>query len=1246
MKRILGLDLGSASAGWSALLIDEKNLENSDILGLGVRLIPMSPEENEKFNKNKGLTSNQQRTSKRGLRRNIDRTRRRKAVLRSELVKIGLGFDDDLLKLPPLQLWQLRADAASETKLSPAKIGRVIYHLNMRRGYRPSKTDTGSDLSQHLTAIRSRADEAASAHQTPGQYFARKLHESVTVTLGGKVCNYRVKEQIFPREDYENELRLILNSQSVFYPEILTPEVQNRLFQIVFYQRPLKSCKHLVSVDPLLAREYLDKNGNKVIAGPKVAPVSSPLAQVCHLWETVNNICLKNSRNRRNKDAHSGERSLKSYEYPLTDDERQAVFNYLNTHRELSIDELLNIVGLKTGDGFSLGSGMKRYFTGNKTRADLAEALGDMDGASELLRFNLSTAEYIDEKTGEICRKISSDYLREPLYILWHTVYSISDRENLRSTLERKFAITDPDVVDRLYRLNFKADGYASKSSRLMCAILPGLMDGLQYSEACEKIGLNHSGSLTSQENADRPLSSSLTHIPKGELRQPIVERVLNQMVTLVNAAIVQYGPFDEIRVELARDLRQDKKTRQNVFERMDKQKRENDNIAKEIEKLGLRPSANKILKYRLWLKNNRKCMYCDDEVDIKKFLIGYGVEKEHVIPRSRFFDNSFSNRVCACSKCNHEKGDSTAFDFMAARGEEDFNKYKSRVEDLYKKGTISKTKRDLLMTSGADIPDDFLNRDLSLTQFINRKAVEMLKSVCRNVTVTSGSVTDFFRHAWGYDHILHDINLPLYSAHGKTEIVDTEINGIKVSQEVITGWSKRSDHRHHAIDALVVALTRAGYIQRLNNLNQLHNSDFQPDSEYAEARVNLDKWAAKAFHFPVSTVTHLIENTVVSTHTRQRVTVPGKRKYGRGKNRTVVQTLLVPRGPLTDDSVFGKRIIREYVDSVDVLFDRIDTICNRKIRKAIADRLAEFHGKLSPAKQSCKSEPIIVPSVSHEPIKGAYCYSEKFVLRRPVGKLTDSQIKGIVDPAIRNLIENRRKEFGNIENFKKSVKEAPIFTGALGSAPIRHVRTIVPKVSEISSSVVRRDPSGNPIGYSKTNNNHHVAFYINPHYVKPKDEIEELIVSFNSAVALRNHNLPVIIDNPEEVWDTIENSGAPLSPDLLKAIPNRGRSLTFSMVLGDTFILGIDHDKVTIAIESHDYSDIIPHLYELTALTQKDCYFRKVAISVNKKSEIFLPHIDIIRTTYNPLLEANPIKVAIDPLGNFTIIGSPSIKK
>ena len=159
-----------------------------------------------------------------------------------------------------------------------------------------------------------------------------------------------------------------------------------------------------------------------------------------------------------------------------------------------------------------------------------------------------------------------------------------------------------------------------------------------------------------------------------------------------------------------------------------------------------------------------------------------------------------------------------TAYDYVCGKYDADkVSAYKVRVEELFKNGTISKTKRDKLLMSEADIPSGFIERDLRDSQYIARKAREILESLVRTVVPTTGSITSRLREDWQLVDVMKELNWDKYNRLGLTDFV-VDKDGRRIRR--IKDWTKRNDHRHHAMDALTIAFTKPSYIQYLNNMN------------------------------------------------------------------------------------------------------------------------------------------------------------------------------------------------------------------------------------------------------------------------------------------------------------------------------------------------------------------------------------------------------------------------------------------
>lgn len=147
--------------------------------------------------------------------------------------------------------------------------------------------------------------------------------------------------------------------------------------------------------------------------------------------------------------------------------------------------------------------------------------------------------------------------------------------------------------------------------------------------------------------------------------------------------------------------------------------------------------------------------------------------------------------------------------------------RYVNTIETLYNKGKISKSKYTKLLTTGENVPDGFIERDLRNSQYIAKKAKQMLYEITRTVVPTSGAITGKLREDWQLINVMKDLNWDKYDKLGLTSY---ELNKDGDQIRVITDWTKRNDHRHHAMDAITIAFTTHNHIQYYNFLNARKN--------------------------------------------------------------------------------------------------------------------------------------------------------------------------------------------------------------------------------------------------------------------------------------------------------------------------------------------------------------------------------------------------------------------------------------
>ena len=1203
-KHVLGLDLGVGSIGWCLIALDAQG-DPAEILGMGSRVVPLTNLGDDKaFSKGEAFTANQKRTARRTMRRGFARYQLRRYRLRRELEKVGMLPDAALIQLPLLELWELRERAATAgERLTLPELGRVLCHINQKRGYRHVKSDAAAIVgdegekkkdsnSAYLAGIRANDEKLQAEHKTVGQYFAEQLRQNQSESPTGGI-SYRIKDQIFSRQRYIDEYDQIMAAQRVHYPDILTDEFIRMLRdEVIFMQRPLKSCKHLVSLCEFEKQERVmriqqddGKGGRQLVErkvkfGPKVAPKSSPLFQLCRIYEAVNNIRLTRP------DGSPRD---------ITPEERAKIVAHLQSSASLSFAALKKLLKEKAliADQLTTKSGLK----GNSTRVALAAALQPYPQYHHLLDMELETrmmtVQLTDEETGEVTERevavVTDSYVRQPLYRLWHILYSIEERDAMRRALITQLGMKEEDLdgglLDQLYRLDFVKPGYGNKSAKFICKLLPQLQQGLGYSEACAAVGYRHSNTPTSEEITERTLLEKIPLLQRNELRQPLVEKILNQMINLVNALKAEYG-VDEVRVELARELKMSREERERMTRQNGQRKEANDKVAERIRQCGLYPTKPRIQKYMLWEEAGKVCLYCGRSIEEEQCLNGDDMEVEHIIPKSVLYDDSYGNKTCACHECNQTKGNRTALEYIRAKGWE--TKYMERINDLLKEKKISYSKHQRLRWLKEDIPSDFLERQLRLTQYISRQAMAILQQGIRRVSASEGGVTARLRSLWGYGKILHTLNLDRYDSMGETERVSRE--GEATEELRIKDWSKRMDHRHHAIDALVVACTRQSYIQRLNRLSsEFGREDKKKEDQEAQEQQatetgrlsNLERWLTQRPHFSVRTVSDKVAEILISYRPGQRVVTRGRNIYRKktadGREVSCVQRgVLVPRGELMEASLYGKILSQ---------------------------------GR------------------------------ERIVKRYPLHDLKGE----VVDPRLRELITTYNQE---LKSREKGAPIPPLCLDKDKKQEVRSVRCYVTQPSVAKAIPIRFDERGRAITFVQSGSNHHLAIYRTP-----KGKLVESIVSFWDAVNRARYGLPLIIKYPRKAMEqVIQREDIPES--VLSLLPPADYEFVEVFQQNEMAVVGLPEEEFRRAVDTQDYRTLSEHLYRLKRISSKDYEFHyhldtddpdETDSSKKKKKRARntsgrIPRIYRIRGI-GSLQKKNVHKVCVDLLGRISLL-------
>ena len=1370
MKKILGLDLGTASIGWAMVTEAENEREKAAILGCGSRVIPISAEEKDSFEKGKAITTNADRTLKRGMRRNLERKKQRRDNLRDLLTQENWICEGDALSEngsgSTYDTLRLRASAA-EKEISLSELARVLLSINKKRGYKSSrKTDSGEDgqlidgmgiakdlaisgktpaeyalaaskdgklarldfyrsdleneynkiwevqksffpeiltdqfkaqlsrqgksgaskvffakygintadnkgkdrkvigLEWRVKALTNRLDKEQMAYvicdlrgeiQNTSGYLGEISDRSKELFFNGEtvgqylyrnICNnsgFSTKNKVFYRQDYIDEFNKIWEVQMKFHPELTEAMRQQIANRIIFYQRPLKSQKGLVSFCEFESRPIkvlIDGKEKTRTTGSKVAPKSSPMFQEFKVLQILNNLIIKDRRTDETRRLTDGERHLLSFALSVRDkmkatealksiqlDPRRFELNYKelegNTTLFALFSKFIEIVNLATGGDYDLSK-----LSYDSTLSLVKDVFNKIGGKTDLLSFDSSLPK--------------EAYEQQPLFKLWHLLYSYEGDNSVTGTASLIRIISELTGLNEDYSkiiagISFK-DDYASLSHKAIKKILPFLKQGLRYDEACAKAGYNHSHSQTKEEVDNKILQDTLLQLPKGALRNPVVEKVINQMINVVNAAAQEYGKPDEIHIELARELKSSAKEREKATSDIQANNKRNQDIEQilktEFNIQNVR--KNDILRYRLYeeLKNNGfKTLYSNKYIP-KTALFSKDIDIEHIIPQALMFDDSFSNKTLEYKDINIEKGRKTANDYVKDKyGDEYYSQYCQRVNDLMERGIISKTKRKYLLMPEADIPSGFVDRDLRNSQYIAVKAREILEDYVGVVLPTTGSVTARLREEWQLVNVLEEINFDKYDKIGKTY---TAVNSDGSSKTRIKDWTKRCDHRHHAMDAITIAFTKPQHIQILNNLRAKCDND-------DEFRRLLDSQTTdsgrKRIFTPPMPLDHLraearqhLEAALVSIKAKNKVVTRNVNKT-RKADGTNAAIELTPRGALHKEQVYGKRRIYEVFYApvnAKMTLDTIDQVASKRVRGALLARLNEFGGDSKMAfsgKNSLEKNPIYLDSAHISKVQDKVkCvrFKDVFSIRKELSP--DLSLDKVLDKRVRARIEDRIKEFdGDIKAALANLDINPIWLDDNKTIPIKRVTigenfdlcAIRNKRDKDGKSLL--DAAGQPIpnDYVNLRNNHHVALYIDA-----DGNVQESVVPLFEALNRVSMGLPVVDKS--------------FHSDL-------GWKFLFSLKVNEMFVFpdeasGFNPKEIDL-LDEKNAAAISPHLFRVQKLSKKDYWFRhhlETTINNDDKElrDITWKRIQTIQQM------ANAVKVRINHIGKIVAVG------
>ncbi len=772
MPLVFGFDIGTTSIGFAAIEYDA-NQATGQIRRLGVRIFPEARDP-------KGVPLNQYRRQARQRRRQLRRRRKRRRQLADTLFQAKLlpARDspawDEVMKSDP---YELRRRAFEGKTLASHEIGRAIYHLAQRRHFK------GRDLDEIADGAEPAGDDADDKKTASARDKTVRELKHGDKTLGAWLAERgphdRKRGKHATRELVEDEFK------KVWLPRI-PGGFQSSVRDTIFFQRPVFW--------------RLNTLGEcRFVPGAQLCPRGSWLSQQRRMLEKLNNLSLAGGNQRR-----------------LDGDERQAILAKLQVQKSMtwagvrralaSVYRARGVAGEEKGLKFNLQEGGENKLVGNAIEAKLKGIFGTgwQDHPSK------------QEIRDSLPRRIwQADY--EEVGGQRVVILPAPERKARRAAVARRFAdefsLSDAQAV-AIESMKLPP-GWEPYSIKALQAMLPHLEVGVRFGEIVNGPDWEPWRTETFPDR-EQPTGEVLHRLPSSAdpderkrvagLRNPTVARTRNELRKVVNNLIDMFGKPDLIRVEVARDVGNSKREREEKATGIRRQERRRSRARKQLEKNGIiEPSRADVEKWMLWEECRHRCPYTGDSICFNDLFRRGKFEVEHIWPQSLSLDNSFRNKTLCRTDVNADKGNQIPYDFFRNDPDE-WVTVANRLDKMKKASKVGigmsfgKIRRFL----ADSIPDDFVSRQLNDTSYAAREAVSQLKMLWPDagpegpvkVQAVSGRVTAHLRRLWGLNNILAD-----------------------------DGEKTRADHRHHAVDALTVACCHPGVTQRLARYWQDENN-------------------------------------------------------------------------------------------------------------------------------------------------------------------------------------------------------------------------------------------------------------------------------------------------------------------------------------------------------------------------------------------------------------------------------------
>ena len=454
-------------------------------------------------------------------------------------------------------------------------------------------------------------------------------------------------------------------------------------------------------------------------------------------------------------------------------------------------------------------------------------------GLGNRIKLNLEAKNIKPNVTACTIRKVLPqwDEMRdEQQYSLVEDLLTIQKKSVLKQRLMNHWEFPT-EIAVYLSLIEFE-NGHSNLSTKAINKLLPFLLEGQIYSDARVSAGYGY-------EETEIEALEKLPVPP--ETSNPIVNKGLHELRRVVNAIIKHYGTPDIVRLEMARDLEMNTKRYKLAMEQQRKNEKANIEAAEkycsmrqENPHLNLSnyPSRDDKIRYRLWKDQEGRCAYSQVCIPMAQ-LFSAEVDVDHIVPYSQSLDDSYMNKVVCRASENRYKSQRTPINAFV--GNKDKWTQITQSLRVWENNKQLRAKANRFYMTDEDIVNrDFISSQLNDTRYISRLAIGYLKQLGCDVTTTKGFIVSWLRKQWCLNRLLHEID-----------------------------EKNRNDHRHHAIDAMVIACIDRGFHKRLADIAR-HVE--QQSTELNVRDIHIDEpWATLKDDFKEKV------NKIIVSHASQR---------------------------------------------------------------------------------------------------------------------------------------------------------------------------------------------------------------------------------------------------------------------------------------------------------------------------------------------------------------------------------------